>query len=223
MATFLAGGRVVDPANGVNDEVGDVWIDGGRVIPGLPTPWQRPAGPSMGGYVVMPGGVDVHSHIAGAKVNSAGAASEERRSLQTVWPRREGFRSGTMGSVPSTFVTGTSTPGSVTRPRPMRRSLRWEPGSACRVSRHAAAGQVDARADGKPPRDPRPSGQRRSPKVRQTVAWLLDYAKGYGIKVVNPGGVEQWKQGGTRCTAWDNRVDRFGVTPPDRNRSGPGG
>ena len=28
----IAGGRVVDPANGVNDEVRDVWIEDGRVI-----------------------------------------------------------------------------------------------------------------------------------------------------------------------------------------------
>ena len=50
-------------------------------------------------------------------------------------------------------------------------------------------------------------------RLRQTVAWLLESAKGFGVKVVNPGGVEQWKQGGTRLAAWDDRVDHFGVTP----------
>ena len=39
MATLcIAGGRVVDPANGVNDEVRDIWVDGGRVIVRRPTP-----------------------------------------------------------------------------------------------------------------------------------------------------------------------------------------
>ena len=50
-------------------------------------------------------------------------------------------------------------------------------------------------------------------RLRQTVAWLLDAAKGFGVKVVNPGGVEQWKQGKGKLAGWDDRVDHFGVTP----------
>src|SRR5271166_697206 len=95
MATLrIAGGRVVDPASGVNDEVRDLWIDGSHMIA---PPADRAAKASRTidarGYVVMPGGVDVHSHIAGSKVNGARALRpEERRSRSTVWPRREGFR-----------------------------------------------------------------------------------------------------------------------------------
>src|SRR5271165_5478210 len=102
----LAGGRVVDPANGVNDEVRDVWVEDGRVI-------APPAGPEAKadrtidarGYVVMPGGVDVHSHIAGSKVNAARMMRpEEKRGLGS--RRGPHLRSGTLGSVPSTFTTG---------------------------------------------------------------------------------------------------------------------
>jgi formylmethanofuran dehydrogenase subunit A len=50
-------------------------------------------------------------------------------------------------------------------------------------------------------------------RLRQTVAWLLGAAKGYGVKVVNPGGVEQWKQGKKKLAGWDDRVDHFDVTP----------
>ena len=32
-------------------------------------------------------------------------------------------------------------------------------------------------------------------RLRDALAWLLDASKGYGVKVVNPGGVERWKQG----------------------------
>ena len=68
----IAGGRVIDPANGVDDEVRDVWIGEGRVV-------AAPADPDVKadrtidarGYVVMPAGVDVHCHIAGGKVNAA--------------------------------------------------------------------------------------------------------------------------------------------------------
>ena len=38
-------------------------------------------------------------------------------------------------------------------------------------------------------RDGEPSGS------ATYVAWLLDATRGYGVKVVNPGGVERWKQG----------------------------
>ena len=32
-------------------------------------------------------------------------------------------------------------------------------------------------------------------KLRAYAAWLLSSAKGYGMKLVNPGGVEVWKEG----------------------------
>ena len=56
--------------------------------------------------VVMPGGVDIHAHIAGPKVNAARRlAPEEHRGGRPSSGRRS-MRSGTGGTVPSTFVTG---------------------------------------------------------------------------------------------------------------------
>ena len=212
----IAGGRVVDPANGVNLEVRDLWIDGSQVI-ASPADLAAKASRTIDarGYVVMPGGVDVHSHIAGSKVNGARALRpEDRRSRDAVWLRREGFRSGTAGSVPSTFVTGYQYAGlgytiaadaaipplgarqahAEFRDTPLLDKLML----VLMGNHHAILDQVGG---GDPER------------LRQTVAWLLEAAKGFGVKVVNPGGVEQWKQGGTRLAAWDDRVDRFGVTP----------
>ena len=42
----------------------------------------------------------------------------------------------------------------------------------------------------------RESGRRRdvSPRLRDAIAWWLDATGGYGVKLVNPGGVELWKQ-----------------------------
>jgi formylmethanofuran dehydrogenase subunit A len=50
-------------------------------------------------------------------------------------------------------------------------------------------------------------------KARHFVAWLLGAAKGYAVKVVNPGGVEAWKGGLGNVTGLDDRVAPFGVTP----------
>ena len=65
----LAGGTIHDPAHGRDGVVDDIWIDGGTIV-------ARPADPTgftridATGLVVMPGGVDLHSHVAGPKVNA---------------------------------------------------------------------------------------------------------------------------------------------------------
>jgi formylmethanofuran dehydrogenase subunit A len=212
----IVGGRVVDPASDVNDEVRDVWIDGGRVIRPPDDPGAKADRTiDARGYVVMPGGVDVHSHIAGSKVNGARALRpEERRGAGEVWPRRDGFRSGTLGSVPSTFATGyqyaglgyTTAVDAAIPPLGARQAhaeFRDTPildklMLVLMGNNHAIMDTIRAGDE---------------ERLCQTVAWLLDAAKGFGVKVVNPGGVEQWKQGKKKLSAWDDRVDHFDVTP----------
>jgi formylmethanofuran dehydrogenase subunit A len=65
----LVGGTIHDPANGRDGTVDDIWVADGRIV-------SRPADPhgftriDAAGRVVMPGGVDLHSHVAGPKVNA---------------------------------------------------------------------------------------------------------------------------------------------------------
>jgi formylmethanofuran dehydrogenase subunit A len=49
-------------------------------------------------------------------------------------------------------------------------------------------------------------------KAQDFVAWLLAATKGYAIKVVNAGGVENWKQG-REITGLDDEVLGFDLTP----------
>ena len=58
------------------------------------------------GLVVMPGGVDMHTHIAGPKVNAARRLRPDDRREAKPIRRTAQCRSGTVGSVPSTFATG---------------------------------------------------------------------------------------------------------------------
>src|SRR5207244_10657754 len=44
------------------------------------------------------------------------------------------------------------------------------------------------------------------------VAWLLDAASGYAVKLVNPGGVEVGKEGQGNVTSLDEPVPAFHVT-----------
>lgn len=60
----IRGGRVVDPAAGV-DDVRDVAIDGGRVVAVAPGPIEGRTVLDATGHVVAPGFIDLHSHLNG--------------------------------------------------------------------------------------------------------------------------------------------------------------
>jgi formylmethanofuran dehydrogenase subunit A len=203
----IAGGRVYDPANGVDGEVRDVCLSDGKVVDDVPADARRI---DARGMVVMPGGVDIHAHIAGPAVNAARRLSPEQH-REDVTERSEILRSGTGGLVPSTFVTGyryallgyTTVVEAATPPLAARHVL-----SELRDTPMIDAlflvllGNNVALFD----------LIRRDPaRVRDAVAWWLEATGGFGVKLVNPGGVERWKSGGGSVTSLDDDV--AGVTP----------
>ena len=74
----IAGGRIVDPASG-RDEIGDVWIQNGRIVdaPDGHPPAERI---DASGCVVMAGAIDIHTHVVGANVAAARLLLPERYS-----------------------------------------------------------------------------------------------------------------------------------------------
>ena len=68
VSSRITGGTVHDPANGVDGEVRDICIEDGRIVQTLPEGAPRL---DVGGMVVMPGGVDIHSHLASSSCNHA--------------------------------------------------------------------------------------------------------------------------------------------------------
>src|SRR5207249_11901359 len=64
----IRGGKVYDPANNVSGEVRDVCIAGGKVVADVDAAARTL---DATGMVVFPGGVDVHTHVAGAALNFA--------------------------------------------------------------------------------------------------------------------------------------------------------
>ena len=61
----IAGGYVYDPVNGLDGQVQDLWILDGKMVE-APAADVKPARTlNASGYVIMPGGVDMHCHIAG--------------------------------------------------------------------------------------------------------------------------------------------------------------
>src|SRR6202035_1540742 len=98
----IKGGKVYDPANGVNGVIQDVCISDGRIVADVEGGRTLDAT----GMVVFPGGVDVHTHVAGAALNFARAMIPEDPRRNTPHVRTQMTRGGIGGSTPTTFVTG---------------------------------------------------------------------------------------------------------------------
>src|ERR671938_1788544 len=203
----IAEGRVYDPANGVDGEVRDVCLDGGRVVEELPAHAPRI---DARGMVVMPGGVDIHSHIAGPKINAARKLTPEEHRAD-VLDRTRLTRAGTGGTGPSTFATGyryallgyTTVVEAATPPLAARHTLaelRDTPiiDAACLVLMGNNLPLFEL--------------IRTEPaRVREAIAWWLGATGGYGVKLVNPGGVEMFKRSNGNVTSLDDEGP--GVTP----------
>jgi len=67
----IKNGYVFDPLNEINGEIMDIFIRDGKVVRELSAAELKDAKViDVSGMTVMPGGVDSHSHVAGAKVNA---------------------------------------------------------------------------------------------------------------------------------------------------------
>lgn len=211
----ISGGRVYDPANGINGEVRDVWIQDGRVIEKPGSADVRPDRTiDATGMIVMPGGVDMHCHIAGPKVNAARKMQPEDKRNAPPVKRTALTRSGTTGSVPSTFATGYlyaglgyTTAFDAAVPPLSARHVHEEFQDTPVVDKgffllmgnnHYVLQQIAAGED---------------QRLKAYMSWLIGAAKGYAPKIVNPGGVEVWKEGGGNVNGLDDEVGNFNVSP----------
>ena len=92
MVMKLTGGRVFDPAHGVNGEVRDIYVHDGRIVD-PPTDGKIRSEIDLRGKVVMAGAIDMHTHIGGGKVNIARTMLPEDHAADVV-ARTELMRSG---------------------------------------------------------------------------------------------------------------------------------
>ncbi|MEM2091942.1 MAG: amidohydrolase family protein, partial [Candidatus Bathyarchaeia archaeon] len=103
MSLLIKNGFVYDPINGVDGEVMDLAVEGGRIVEEVNEREARVIDAS--GMIVMPGGIDIHTHIAGAEVNSGRLLRPEDHAYDFE-PKTPITRSGVGRSIPSTFTTG---------------------------------------------------------------------------------------------------------------------
>ena len=213
----ITGGAVHDPLNGIDGEIRDLCIENGRIVASLPAD-----APTLDarGMVVMPGGVDIHAHVAGSAVNAARRLVPAERALDRApapdLAPDEGAlaRSGTGGVLPSTFTTGYRYAG-------LGYTTTFDAAVAPLMARH-----THAELDDTPIVDAGcfilmgndeflfrqiASGERE--RAREYAAWLLGAAGGWAIKIVNPTGVERWKRNQREPVGIDDPLGSTAVTP----------
>jgi formylmethanofuran dehydrogenase subunit A len=212
----IVGGAVHDPANGVDGEVRDICIEDGRIVAEVP-----PGTPTVNahGMVVMPGGVDIHSHVASSACNHGRRLLPEEHMADpapapALLPGAGPSRSGTGGTLPSTFTTGYRYAG-------LGYTTVFDAAVAPITAR-----QTHAEFDDTPIVDGGffvllgndeyllrqvDAGER--DRARDYAAWVIGATGGYAIKVVNPGGIQAWKSGQRDLTGIDQTLGSSRVTP----------
>ena len=206
---LIRNGVVYDPINGVNGEKKDICIRDGKVVEEV----RNPKVIDAGGRVVMPGGVDIHSHIAGGKVNAGRLFRPEdgrkgREAKTKVCRAQSGY------SVPNTFATGY-------RYAKMGYTFVMEAAMPPLAARHTHEEMVDIPIldnaalplidNNWMTMDYVKSGD--TDLLAAYVAWIIKATKGYGVKIVNPGGTEAWAWA-KNCDLND-AVPYFDVTPAE--------
>jgi len=211
---LIKGGFVYDPLNGIKGDKLDIGIKDGIIV----DPSEVPDDAEIidaSDKIVMPGGVDIHSHIAGPKVNMGRLLRPEDHVKDQV-ARTMVTRSGTGYSVPSTFMTGY-------RYGQMGYTTVVEPAMPPIMARHTHEEFHDIPIIDKAAFPLFDNNWFVMELIKNGdldglaayVSWLLKTTKGYAVKIVNPGGSEMWSWGKAEFGHLDDKVLYFDVSPRD--------
>jgi len=212
MITKLAGGFVLDPANGVNGEQRDLFIDNGRIV-GAPADGRVDRSYDLRGLMAMAGAIDIHSHVSGGKVNLARLLmSEDHRDVTVA--RGALTRSGGGQATPSSFVTGY-------RYAAMGYTAAFEPAMVPSNARSAHLEMADLPIIDKGTYVMLGNDElllrmlaegTEQERIDDYVAWMMQATAALGVKTVNPGGISAFKFNG-RGLDIDQAGPQHGVTP----------
>ena len=208
----LEGGTVYDPLNGVDGEIMDLYMEDGRLVDAAAVDRVRQV-IDLDGRIVMPGGIDIHTHIGGGKVSIARMLLAEDHANN---PAAAGAlaRSGSGTIAPSSFVTGyryaemgyTSCFEPAMMPVNARQShLEMADTPMLDTGAYALLGNDDFLL--------RLLQRNKDPQlVNDYVAWTMQATRAIGVKVVNPGGISAFKFN-QRQLDLDESNKYYGLTP----------
>ena len=206
---IIKNGFVYDPLNRIDGEKMDICIRDGKIVK---TVKDSAKVVDASGMVVMPGGVDIHSHIAGGEVDTGRMLRPEDH-VNDVEVKTAVTRSGVGYSIPSTFTTGY-------RYSKMGYTTVMNPSTPPLQARHTHEELADTPMIDKGTYPLLGDWWISLEHIRDGlieenaahIAWMLKAARGYAIKIVNPGGLEAWGYG-RNVHSLDDVVPNFGITP----------
>ncbi|MEM4490425.1 MAG: formylmethanofuran dehydrogenase subunit A [Desulfurococcaceae archaeon] len=212
---LIKNGFVYDPINGINGEVLDIAVRDGRIVDPSRVDPSRALVIDAKGKVVMPGGIDIHSHIAGPKVNIGRLMRPEDHYLTNKPHKLPHRRAETGLTVPNVFRIGYEYAR-------MGYTLVVEPATPPIKTRHtheelddipiidkAAFVLVDSNWLAL---DLITEGSREL--LAAYFAWLLSVTKTYSLKLVDPGSDVAWILTG-RGIDIDDQIPSYNITPRD--------
>ncbi|MET3442869.1 formylmethanofuran dehydrogenase subunit A [Variovorax paradoxus] len=211
----LRGGRVIDPANGW-DEVRDLHVRDGRMVDLAPNEAATEE-IDIGGCIVMAGGIDMHTHIGGGKVNLA-------RMLLPEDHRANANPVALPDNLLELASCGTCTPGTLAtgyRYVEMGYTAAFEPAMMACNARHTHMEMGDTPILdhgayvmlGNDELFLRMLAERWDfERIRDYAGWTINASKAMGVKVVNPGGISAFKFNQRKLDVDENHV-HWQVTP----------
>ena len=209
---IIKNGFVFDPLAGIKGEKKDIGIKDGKIVDASEVKKGKEIDAS--GKTVMAGGVDIHTHVVGPKVNVGRLMRPEDKLFRSRTKERNtrmqmGF------AVPSTYATGyayarmgyayvnEAAMPPLHSPH-VHEEIRDTPildisampvmGNNWFQMEYLKQGEIENNA--------------------AYTAWLLRATKGIGIKCVNPGGTEAWGWG-MNCLTIHDPVPYFDITPAE--------
>ncbi|MCK0196296.1 formylmethanofuran dehydrogenase subunit A [Ancylobacter sp. 6x-1] len=214
MRVRLTGGRVLDPTHGENGvatgATRTIEIADGRLVEPTDLPAEEY---DLGGDIVMAGGIDLHSHIAGGKMNLARLLMQEDR---RAYPEMPGAFCGCGGgrASPSAHATGC-------RYAELGYTTVFEPAMVGSNARGAHLEMADI-----PNLDTGAylvlgsddylqrllaTGAAQE-QINAYVGWMVEATQAYAIKIVNPGGINAFKFNARKLDL-DEANPHYGNTP----------
>jgi len=210
MEILVKNGFVYDPLNRIDGQKMDIAVKDGKIVERVDE--HKATIIDASGMIVMPGGVDIHTHIAGAEVNTGRLLRPEDH-FKDFELKTSITRSGVGRSIPSTFTTGY-------RYSRMGYTTIMNPSMPPLEAKHTHEELSDT-----PMLDKATYpllgdwwfaleyiAQDNIEECARHVAWIMDSTKGYAIKIVNPGGLEAWGFG-HNVKGLDDQVPHFCTTP----------
>ena len=204
MLIRLAGGHVVDPANG-RAGVGDLWIRDGRIV----DPPQGGAADEtydVRGRMVLAGAIDIHSHIAGSNENMGRLLLPELRRVEHPGHEkpRGAFNTREIGRLYAAMGFTTVVEPAVLPHHALQAHLELADIPIIDKATLTVLGNDDFTLNLLRKKE---SAQ----AVQDTIAWTLATSRGLGVKVINAGGAEAFKEN-VRTFSLDDEVPDYGVS-----------